>query len=172
MKKLSFFLLPLLLLGISNAHAQQPSTSKSQTNPYVGLSWSLGHGIKPEIVIGVMQAKVKNNGDTTGANLAMSFSIISGISPSSIKLGYLGGKEDYQGNIGVGYSFLNSSPLVSLGMNAPHAAMGLDISSGFAFTPYLQLHSQGKFKKPADTISCESYEILQNGVCVTDPNAV
>lgn len=144
------------LAGIINPHSLIPATgsaSKTETKAYVGLNWTLGGGATPALVLGAFRAKVDSNGDTTGGNLAFHVNLAGGIKPGKLKLSYLDGKEDLQGELGIGYDFLKGAPLLGLGLNAPHIGAGVDAYAGLGFIPYATLHSQGKFDKPTQTPS-------------------
>lgn len=122
--------------------------TKTNTNAYAGLNWSLGGGWTPSVVIGVFNTRVKSDGDTEGANLAFHLNLAGGIKPGKIKLSYLNGKEDIQGELGIGYDFLRGAPLLGLGVNAPYISAGVDGYLNGNIVPFATLHSQGKFKKP------------------------
>lgn len=159
------FLLPLavaIALASSAVMAGVPTTtfnpvttavnaSKTQTKGYVGLNWSLDGGAMPSLVLGALRPRVKSNGDTEGANLAVFINLAGGVKPAKLKLGYINGKEDVQGELGVGYDFLKGAPLLGLGVNAPYVNAGVDLYQGPGFNPYVTLYSQGKFKKPQGT---------------------
>jgi len=83
------------------------------------------------------------------ANLAFHFDVAGGFKPGKLKLSYLDGKENMQGELGVGYDFLKTAPLVGLGVNIPHLAAGVDGYLSHGFVPYATLHTLGKFDKPA-----------------------
>lgn len=110
----------------------------------------MGGGWTPSVVIGVFNTRVKADGDTEGANLAFHLNLAGGIKPGKIKLSYLNGKEDVQGELGVGYDFLKGAPLLGLGVNLPYASLGADGYLNGTIAPFATLHSQGKFKKPSD----------------------
>jgi hypothetical protein len=129
------------------------STSKTETRAYAGLSWHLGGGATPALVLGVFRTTVKSDGDTSGGNLAFHVNLAGGVKPGKLKLGYLNGKEDFQGEVGVGYDFLKSAALLGLGLNAPYVNAGVDIYGNPGFVPYATLHSQGEFDKPSGTSS-------------------
>ena len=114
------------------------STSKNNTNAYAGLNWSMGGSWTPALVLGVFHTKVKSNGDTHGANLAFHVNLAGGINPGKLKLSYLNGKENIQGEIGAGYD-----------LNGPFVAAGVDGYLSHGLVPYLTLQSQGKFSKPS-----------------------
>lgn len=125
--------------------------SKTETRAYVGLNWKLGGGATPALVLGAFRTKVESDGDTAGGNLAFHINLAGGVKPGKLKLGYLNGKENLQGEVGIGYDFLKNAPLLGLGINAPHISAGVDAYMGPGFVPYGTLHTQGKFKKPSQT---------------------
>lgn len=151
-----------LALGSLSAHAGKAppptlysltgSSSKNNTNAYAGLNWSLGGTLTPALVLGIFQTRVKSDGDTQGANLAFHLNLAGGVKPGKVKLSYLNGQRDIQGEIGIGYDFIRSAPLLGLGFNAPFVAGGIDGYLDHGFVPNLTLHSQGKFKK--SSLSC------------------
>ena len=161
MKKSIATLAIALALGSSSVFAGVTTTSswvgnntgggtKTNTNAYAGLNWSLGGGWTPSVVLGVFNTRVKADGDTEGANLAFHLNLAGGIKPGKIKLSYLNGKEDVQGELGIGYDFLKGAPLLGLGVNLPYATLGADGYLNGTINPFASLHSQGKFKKPTN----------------------
>lgn len=127
------------------------SNKHTQTRAYVGLNWELGGSTTPALVLGAFQTRVKSNGDTTGANLTFSLNLVGGVKPGNLKLTALDGKEDLQGELGVGYNFLKSNPMLVLGVNAPYIAVGINGYLNPGIVPYATIHTQGKFDKPAYT---------------------
>lgn len=123
-------------------------TSRTDTRAYAGLNWSLGGGYTPALVLGVTNAKVKSNGDTTGIRLAFHVNLAGGIAPGMLKLSYLNGKEDVQGEIGGGYNFIKSAPALGLGINGPYVSAGIDAYLNPGIVPYVSVNSQGAFSKP------------------------
>jgi hypothetical protein len=125
--------------------------TKTNTNAYAGLNWGLGGSWTPAVVVGVFNTRVKADGDTEGANLAFHINLVGGIKPGKLKLSYLNGKNDVQGEIGVGYDFVRGAPLLGLGANGPFIGAGIDGYLNFDIVPYLNIHSQDRFKKPSDS---------------------
>jgi hypothetical protein len=125
--------------------------SKTETRAYAGLNWKLGGGATPALVLGAFRTKVESDGDTQGGNLAFHINLAGGVKPGKLKLGYLNGKENLQGELGIGYDFLTNAPMLGLGINAPHVSAGVDIYTNPGFVPYITLHTQGKFEKPNQT---------------------
>jgi hypothetical protein len=140
------------------------STSKNNTNAYAGLNWSLGSTWTPALVLGVFRTKVKSDGDTQGANLSFHLNFAGGVKPGKLKLSYLNGKDNLQGELGVGYDFIRSAPLLGLGLNGPFVAAGVDGYLSHGVVPYVTLQSQGKFSKPSfqNTTNCVQDDI--NGI--------
>lgn len=130
--------------------------SQTTTRGYVGLNWTLGGGYTPAVVLGVTNAKVKSNGDTTGANLAFHLNVAGGAKPGMLKLSYLDGNNNVQGELGLGFNFLTGSPLMFLGARGPYVAVGVDAYMQAGFVPYLTLHSMDSYKKPAGGVSSVS----------------
>lgn len=124
------------------------STSKTETKAYAGLNWTLGGGATPALVLGAFRAKVDSDGDTQGGNLAFHINLAGGVKPGKLKLGYINGKENIQGEVGIGYDFMKNAPLLGLGINAPHVSAGVDAYMNPGFVPYGTLHTQGEFDKP------------------------
>lgn len=124
------------------------STSKTETRAYAGLNWTLGGGATPALVLGAFRTKVDSDGDTQGGNLAFHINLAGGVKPGKLKLGYLNGKEDIQGELAIGYDFMKNAPLLGLGINAPYVNAGVDAYMNPGFVPYGTLHTQGEFDKP------------------------
>lgn len=123
------------------------ASTKTNNNAYAGVNWSLGSGWTPSVVLGLFHTRVKSDGDTQGANLAFHLNLAGGIKPGKVKLSYLNGKENIQGELGVGYDFMRSAPLLGLGLNGPFVAVGGDGYLNGNVVPFITIHSQGKFKK-------------------------
>ena len=125
--------------------------TNTETKAYIGLNWTLGGGPTPALVLGVFNTKVKANGDTIGANLAFHANLAGGLKPGKLKLSYLNGRDDLQGELGLGYDFVKAAPLGFLGLNAPYVSAGIDGYLNPGFVPYAGLHTQGSFDRPTGT---------------------
>lgn len=157
MKKTALVALCTLAIASSSAMAGYSSSyswtganssgTKTNTNAYAGLNWSLGGSWTPSLVLGVVETRVKNNGNTEGANLSFSLNVFGGFKPGKLKLSYLNGKDNLQGELGFGYDFALGAPLLGLGANAPFIGAGVDGYLNGNIVPFVVLHSQDKFKK-------------------------
>ncbi|MEQ6291856.1 hypothetical protein ACFPAG_14700 [Vogesella sp. GCM10023246] len=132
---------------------------KHNTNAYAGVNIALGNKLVPTLVLGVFDTRVKQNGNTEGANLAVHINVLGGVSLSKLKLSYLNGKNDLQGEIGGGYDLGKQAPFASLGINAPFGAIGVDGFSLHELAPSLTIHSQDEFKAPK--ASCKNVGLGQ-----------
>lgn len=143
--------------------------SRTDTRGYVGLNWKLGGSVTPAVVLGLTNVRVNSNGDTSGLKLAFHLNLAGGVAPGMIKLSYLGGKEDFQGEIGAGYNFVRTAPFLGVGLNVPYVALGVDAYRGMEFEPFVTLNSQGKYDKPnkttTTTYSCDPGDSLSGQTC-------
>jgi len=149
-KILSSFALIILLALSSTSYAGKGTPYSiqgdgSKTEFYAGLKWSLGAGSTPAVVLGIMKTEVESNDDTDGGHLSLDFNLGATGGLGKLKLAYLKGKDDLQGELGVGYDFAKGAPLLGLGFNAPHINAGVDIAAGSSYTPFATLHTLGKF---------------------------
>jgi len=146
------------LVGTGNSGA------KTNTNAYAGLNWSLGGSWTPAVVVGLFNTRVKANGDTEGANLAFHLNLAGGVKPGKLKLSYLNGKENIQGEVGIGYDFVRGAPLLGLGANGPFIGAGIDGYLNYDVIPYLNIHTQDRFKKPSNSTQQCVQDTVQNVV--------
>jgi len=143
-----------LLLFVSEAFASQAgytgSSVSKNVNPYAGLVWSWGGngGYVPDLVLGFNNTRVKLAGETEGEDLSMQIKLKGGFAFDSIKLGYLNGRSDQQGEISIGYRFTTGAPLIGGSLDLPYAKAGVDIDLHGNIVPSLMLDSQGQFAEP------------------------
>ena len=153
MKQSIFAVAAVSALACSAAMAGIPvipaATSNTDTKAYAGLNWTVDGGLTPALVLGVFHTKVKSNGDTTGGNLAFHVNLAGGVKPGKLKLSYLNGQDNLQGEVGGGYDFIKAAPLVFLGVNSPHLAVGIDGYMNPGLVPYATVHTQDEFDLPA-----------------------
>ncbi|SCK04920.1 hypothetical protein [Vogesella sp. LIG4] len=121
---------------------------KHNTNAYAGINIELGNKMVPTLVLGVFDTRVKPNGNTEGGNLSLQVNVLGGVSLGKLKLSYLNGKNDLQGEIGGGYDLSKHAPFASLGINVPYGSVGVDGFSLHDLAPSLTIHSQDEFKRP------------------------
>lgn len=152
-------------------------TSRTDTRAYVGLNWTLGGGGTPALVLGVTNTKVKSSGKTTGARLAFHVNLAGGMAPGMLRLSYLDGRENLQGELGAGYNFIKAAPALGIGLSGPYVVAGIDGYMNTGIEPYVTVHSQGAFRKPkpdttpgSSVSSCPpDYTLLNPTTCVMTP---
>lgn len=180
MKKLLIFAFAALSMLGSIAYAGAPPTSyalvtttsgggdKTDNQVYAGLVWTWGE-ITPAAVIGFSHGKVESDGDTEAVHASLTINFLDGIQPGKVKLTYLNGKEDFQGEAGVGYDLTTNSFLLPVGVNAPHVAAGVDLS-WTAIEPYLMLHTRDEFDKPNERSVTRCRDVGAGNGSFTDAN--
>jgi hypothetical protein len=97
--------------------------SRTQTTGYVGLQWLLGEkeqSAVPSVVLGARYTKTSTNNRVNGADLFLTYDF-SKAQMGSVRLGYLGGKCDLLGTVGIGYDYANNGMLGYLGAIGPYS---------------------------------------------------
>ncbi|PKH02785.1 hypothetical protein CXF72_09710 [Psychromonas sp. MB-3u-54] len=150
-KRISGILFCVAALSSSLSYADIPlaNSSRFDTKAYIGLKWSLNGSYTPSLVLGVIRAKVDSDGDTQGANLSLDVNLAGNIQPGKIKINYMRGQENVQGELGFGYDFIKNAPLIGAGLNGPYINIGADLfTTDSSLVPFGIIHSQGSLDKP------------------------
>jgi hypothetical protein len=179
MKQLLFCFFAFFSLVAFNAHAGVPlpeydlvtttsgSSEKTDNQAYAGLVWTWGD-MTPAAVIGFSHGKVESDGDTEGVHASLSINFAGGFQFGKAKLTYLNGKEDFQGEAGIGYDLMTNSFLIPVGVNAPHVAGGIDVYRS-SIEPYFMLHTRDEFDKPDERTVTECRDVgFGNGTFIDD----
>ncbi|SCK14772.1 hypothetical protein [Vogesella sp. LIG4] len=153
---------------IPTVPATETGDSHTQTRAYAGLKWTLGEGPTPSLVLGLVNARTTSGGHSDGADLVLSFGLTGGIKPQALKLSYLNGSNEVQGELGLGYSFVAGKPFGGLGLRGPYATLAGDYLDS-KILPSLTLHSLGKFDKPQPHYSCPSSLYTLSGTTCIGP---
>jgi hypothetical protein len=149
-KRVSGILFCVAALTSSLSYAAIPSVdSRFDTKAYLGLKWALNGSYTPSLVLGVIRAEVDSDGDTHGANLSLDVNLAGNIEPGKIKINYMRGQENVQGELGFGYDFIKDSPLIGAGLNGPYINLGAELfTTDSSLVPFASIHSQGSLDKP------------------------
>lgn len=126
------------------------SNSDTETRAYAGLVWSLNNhlNIKPDLMLGVRSLRVNSNDNVNGADLGARIKLQNGLTFDSVRLNYVGGQRDIQGNIGAGYSFANSSLLGNISISGQYLNLGSDfLVTTKTFNPYIDINTLSKPEK-------------------------
>jgi len=135
------------------------SNSRTDNRVLVGINWTFGSKIVPELVLGFRSMKIKSNGDAHGAGLDLTFPIAGGgITFDKIRVKGIDGRYDVQGELGFGYSVLTNGFLLTGGVQLPYVVGGVDYLQNGGWVPYIGINTQGRYKKPnqttGHTLSC------------------
>ena len=168
-------------------------TSDTETTAYAGLVWTLGKEFKktPKLTLGIRAIKketpltavqvttFESFGGTAllsdgkpstkikgGLDFSLRFNFDNSFTTDSARLLYVDGKKDLLGNVGVGYSFTNSQPFGTLGIQADYSRIGMDVAldNGMLASPqfFAELLTLGKI----DEINPDCSSALETCVAV------
>jgi len=135
-------------------------THSVENRVYAGFEWPFGAGqsFAPKMVFGLRSLTIKDSNAVSGGDLSLRFDVLHQWKLDSIRLAYVGGDRDVQGNIGGGYSFTDAQPLVTAVIQSSYARIGTDYVYGVrALRPYIELNSMEKPKQISNSkLTCSS----------------
>lgn len=159
--------------------AVEGQNQRTDNRVYAGLAWVLGGKLElaPSLQIGVRSLAVKSDNSVSGGDLSLRLNVFSGPALDSIRLVYVGGNRDIQGNLGAGYSFVASSVLGLVGVQVPYVRAGTDYVYGSnEFKPYVEINT---FSKPRKVergsnapLACQSGHVLIDAPPYVDPSQI
>lgn len=148
-------------LPLCPTYCAAPLTAGNHTEnrAYAGLLWTLGGpaGLVPSVVVGARSLAVRDNDSVSGGDVSVRLNVFGGFGVDSLRVVYVGGRRDVQGNFGGGYSFTGANMLVTAALEGPYSRLGADYAIGSGhITPYVEINS---LKKPelaggGDSLSC------------------
>jgi hypothetical protein len=141
------------------------SQTETENRAYAGLVWTLQDQMSfiPDLTIGFRSLRVKSSDSVNGGEISTRIKLKDGISFDSTRLSYVGGERDVLGNIGVGYSAINSSFLGTLAVQGAYTRLGTDYQfNGNKFIPYLELLTTDKPNKVRDVGGTTTYSCPTN----------
>lgn len=128
---------------------------QTTTRWYTGLVWEIGgnQGVVPDLIRGVRSLTVKNVDAVSGGDANVRIKLKdSSIMLDSARLAYVGGRPDWLGNAGLGYSFTHSSLLATGALQASHVRLSTDY-----------LFAQNKFQFFGEINTLKKPEKVENG---------
>ena len=156
--KIKLLLLPILYLISTSSYAgivvpppiivapPVPAVSKSNADTenrvYAGLIWTLKDKTSwiPDLTFGFRSLRVKSSNSVNGGDVSARIKLYDGVAFDSVVLSYVGGKRDILGNLGLGYSFTNSSFLGALDAQGAYSRIGSDFQfNDKKFIPHLEV---------------------------------
>jgi hypothetical protein len=135
---------------------------------FAGINWQFGTQSQAELVIGYRDVDVHSDGDVDGFGLDFTFPFKDGLKFGEMRLKGIEGEEDWQGEFGFGWSFLNDGFLLTGGVQGNYFTLGTDYVFGTGLEPYVGVNSIGSYDAPPflteTTASCpEPYVVSQDG---------
>lgn len=158
--KIKLLLLPILYLLSTSSYAgiivpppiipppaiAAPIASKpnadTENRVYAGLIWTLKDKTSwiPDLTFGFRSLRVKSSNSVNGGDVSARIKLYDGVAFDSVVLSYVGGKRDILGNLGLGYSFTNSSFLGALDAQGAYTRIGSDFQfNDKKFIPHLEI---------------------------------
>jgi|GEM_PF-2510086 len=156
MKHAAPFVLAVALSASPFTFAQEPfppagPSSHSDEAVFLGFTWFTGgESALPEIELGYRYADVDSGGDTDGYGASVSFNLGAGAF-DKIRLVGLYGKEDWQGEAGGGYSFVQGQPFGLLGVRGKHVYLGGELGINGVPVFGAGAHTLGEFDEPSQS---------------------
>lgn len=144
----------------------------SEDEFFAGINWQFGASPQAEIVLGYRDVNVHSDGDVDGMGLDFTFPIKNGITFGEMRFKAIDGQDDWQGELGLGWSFLHKGFLLTGGAQGNFLTLGTDYVFGSGWEPYIGANSIGDYDAPSylteTTASCPSpYVVAANGIsCV------
>lgn len=114
---------------------------------------------------GFRDVDVKTNGDVSGAGISISFDLLK-MAFDKIKLKGIAGDKDLQGELGGGFSLLNSEWLGTLGAQGSNFNLGLDLLQQQGLQLNGGINTVDDYDAPAQQGACPSGFTFSGGACV------
>jgi len=117
------------------------SQTQTENRVYAGLVWTLKQKAStiPDLTLGFRSLRVKSTDSVNGLEVSTRIKFKEGILLDSARLSFVGGERNVLGNVGVGYSVVNSSFLGTLAVQGSHSRLGADyLLTGNKFVPYIE----------------------------------
>lgn len=138
----------------------------SKDEAFIGLEWTIGKSILPEVQVGYRDVDVESDGDVSGAQVSLTFNIEQ-MSFGKLRLEGVQGDEDIQGQLGVGYNFAQPGWMLTGGGQGNYVFAGVDytIGSGFDFRGGVNTISDYDVPSETVTLSCPDNYSLKGDKC-------
>lgn len=127
----------------ASARADFP-TYHDETRGYVGVQWITGETslTKPNLVVGLRQTRTEADDIVTGSDVTLTYSLEKGRF-DALRAGYLNGKCDVLGTIGLGYSFSKETVLGFAGAVGPYTKLFGELDGNKNPALGIELNTQG-----------------------------
>lgn len=143
-------------------------TEVSDEEAFIGINWTLGGSLTPELEFGFRDVDVQSDGDVSGAGLSISFDLVN-MTFDKIKLKGIKGDEDLQGELGGGYSLLGGHWLGTVGAQGQNFNLGLDLMQQGGIQLNGGFNTVDDYDAPVKKASCPSSYTFNGTTCVASP---
>ena len=133
---------PIIPPPVIAAPAVSRPNADTENRVYAGLIWTLKDKTSwiPDLTMGFRSLRVKSSNSVNGGDVSARIKLYDGVAFDSVVLSYVGGKRDILGNLGLGYSFTNSSFLGALDAQGAYTRIGSDFQfNDKKFIPHLEI---------------------------------
>ena len=133
---------PIIPPPVIAAPAVSRPNADTENRVYAGLIWTLKDKTSwiPDLTFGFRSLRVKSSNSVNGGDVSARIKLYDGVAFDSVVLSYVGGKRDILGNLGLGYSFTNSSFLGALDAQGAYTRIGSDFQfNDNKFIPHLEI---------------------------------
>ena len=131
---------------------------------FAGINWQFGANSQAELVIGYRDVNVHSDGDVDGYGLDFTFPIKDGLKVGELRVKGIEGEDDWQGEFGLGWSFMHQGFLLTGGIQGNYVTAGTDYVFGTGWQPYVGVNTIGGYDAPdyltETTASCPSPYVL------------
>lgn len=126
---------PVVVTAVNEDH--------DETRIYAGVQWFLEQTplTRPNLVLGIRKTKTDTANNVTGVELSYSYSLAQ-MQSDALRLGYLNGRCDVLGTLGVGYSLRKGTGLGYAGLVGPFATASVEVDGNKQLGLGLQLDTQ------------------------------
>ena len=142
----------------------------SKDEAFIGLEWTIGKSILPEVQVGHRDVDVESDGDVSGGQVSLTFDIAQ-MSFSKLRVEGIQGDEDLQGQLGVGYNFMQPGFLLTGGGQGNYVFTGVDYTLGAGFDFRGGVNTISDYEVPSETVtvSCPEGTTLDGDGCIVGP---
>ena len=175
MNYFSRFLIGVCLIGIAGlVHAgasvspteTRTATESSEDEAFIGLEWTFGGSVLPEVEVGYRSVDVESNGDVSGAEASLSYNFERG-GLGKFKIEAVEGEDNVQGQLGIGYNLANPGFMLTGGAQGNFIFGGIDYTFGSGLDIIGGFNTIGDYDVPAAdvTLSCPDGYMLVGTTC-------
>lgn len=122
---------------------------RHDNSAYAGINWNFGVRSGATAVLGYRAARVSANEHVSGGKAEFTWVLSGGpVGPGEFRVKALSGRRDFQGELGLGYSFRESAFVFNVGAQGAYANLGFDFMIDKGWMGSIGLNSLGRVDHP------------------------